>query len=72
MYSELEEKFEEKLLLVVLDFVGLDLFEELDYFYISSNSLEICLPFRYELTPDHISLNSYSILVGMQSNELNT
>jgi hypothetical protein len=65
MYSELGEKFEEKLLSVVSDFVASELLEEPDYSYISPNSLEICLPSGHEFTLNHISLNSYSILDGM-------
>jgi len=70
MYSELGEKFEEKLLSVVLDFVASEILEEQDYSFISQNSLEICLPSGHKFTLDHISSNSYSILVGMQSKEL--
>ena len=47
MYSKLGERFEEKLLSVVLDFVVSEILEEPDYSFI------------------------YSILVGMQSKELN-
>jgi hypothetical protein len=72
MYNELGEIFEEKLLSVVSDFVVLELSEEPDYSYISLNSLEICLPSGHEFTLDHISSNSYSVLVGMQSDEINT
>jgi len=72
IYSELEEKIEEKLLSVVLDFMVSEISEEPDYSFIFPNSLEICLPSGHELTLNHISLNSYSILVGMESNELNT
>jgi hypothetical protein len=70
MYSELGEKFEEKLLSVVSDFVASEILEEPDYSFISPNSLEICLPSGHEFTLDHVSSNSYSILVGMQSKEL--
>jgi hypothetical protein len=52
--------------------VTLDLSEEPDYSYISSDSLEICLPSEHELTLDHVSSNCYSVLVGMPSNKLNT
>jgi hypothetical protein len=72
MYSELGEKFKEKLLSVVSDFVASELSEEPDYHFISQNSLEICLPSGHEFTLDHVSLNSYSILIGMQYDELNT
>jgi transposase InsO family protein len=71
MYSELGEKFEEKLLSVVSDFVVSEILEEPDYSFVSPNSLEIRLPSGHEFTLDHISLNSYSILVGMESRELN-
>jgi hypothetical protein len=54
------------------DFVMLELLEELDYSYISPDSLEICLPSGHEFTLDHISSNSYSVLVRMQSKELKT
>jgi hypothetical protein len=72
MYSKLGAKFEEKLLSVVSDFVVSEISEEQDYSFISLNSLEICLPSGHEFTLDHVSSNSYSILVGMQSKELNT
>jgi hypothetical protein len=45
--------------------------KEPDYSYIFLDSLEIHLPSGHEFTLDHISSNSYSILVGMQSDELN-
>jgi len=57
---------------VASNFVLLDLVEELDYSYISPDSLEIFLPSRQELTLDHLLSNSYSVLVGMQSDEFNT
>jgi hypothetical protein len=72
MYSELGGRFEEKLLSVVSDFVVSELLEEPDYSFISLNSLEVCLPSRHEFTLDHVSSNSYSILVRIQSKELNT
>jgi hypothetical protein len=72
MYSKLGEKFEQKLLSVVSDFVVSEISEEPDYSFISPNSLEICLPSGHEFTLDHISSNSYSILVGMEPRELNT
>jgi len=71
MYSKLGEIFEEKLS-VVSDFVASKLSEEQDYSFTFLNSLKICLPSGHEFTLDHVSSNSYSILVGMQSNELNT
>ena len=66
MYSELGERFKERLLSVVSDFLASGLLEEPDYSFISLNFLEICLPSGDEFTLDHISLNSYFILVGMQ------
>ena len=57
---------------MVSDFVASEISEEPDYFFISPNSLEIYLPSGHELTLNHVSLNSYSILVRMQSKELNT
>ena len=68
MYSKLGEKFE---LSVVSDFVASEILVEPDYSFISPNSLEICLPSGHEFTLNHVSSNSYSILVGMQSKELN-
>jgi len=50
--------------------VASEISDKPDYSFISLNSLEICLPSGHELTLDHISSNSYSILVGMQSKEL--
>jgi len=41
MYSELGKTFEEKILSVVLDFVGSELSEGLDYSFIFLNSLEV-------------------------------
>src|SRR5882762_3408838 len=71
MYSKLGEKFKEKLLSMLLDFVASEALEEPDYSFISLNSLEICLPSGHEFTLDHVSSNSYSVLVGMKSDELN-
>src|ERR1700692_3873848 len=71
MYSELGEKFEEKLLSMVSDFVASETLEEPDYSFISLNSLEICLPSGHEFTLNHVSSNSYSVLVGMKFDELN-
>jgi len=71
MYSELGEKFEEKLLSVVSDFVASETLQEPDYSFISPNSLKICLPSGHEFSLDHVSSNSYSVLVGMKSDELN-
>ena len=72
MCSELGEKFEEKLLSVVSDFVVSELSEELDDSFISLNSLEVQLPSGHDFALDHISSNSYSVLVGMQPDKLNT
>jgi hypothetical protein len=44
------------------NFVALDLVEELDYSYISADSLEISLPSRHKLTLNQLSSNSYSVL----------
>jgi len=55
MYSELGERFKEKLLSVVLAFVASEILEEPDYSFISLNSLEICLPSAHEFTLEQIS-----------------
>jgi hypothetical protein len=51
--------------------VVLNLAEEPDYSYIAPDPLEISLPSGHELKLDHIFSNSYSVLVGMQSNKVN-
>jgi len=72
MYSELGEQFKEKLLSVMSDFMASELLEEPDYSHISLDSLEICLLSGHKFTLHHISSNSYSVLIGMQSKELKT
>jgi len=69
MYSEFRRKVKEELLSVVSDFVASETLQEPDYSFISPNSLRICLPSGHEFSLDHVSSNSYSVLVGMKSDE---
>src|SRR6202453_5450662 len=69
MYSELGEKFEEKLLNVTLKFVN-SATKVPDYSYAASDSLEIPLPEGGSLVQDYAMSSAYSILVGMNADDL--
>src|ERR1700683_2309628 len=69
MYSELGEKFKEKLLNIGLRFVN-SATEIPDYSYTALDSLEIPLPKGGSLVQDYATSSTYSILVGMNTNNL--
>src|ERR1700679_2743861 len=69
MYSELGERFEEKLLNVASKFVN-SATEAPEYAYTASDSLEILLPEGGSLVQDYAMSSAYSILVGMNTDDL--
>src|SRR6202453_345676 len=69
MYSKLEEKFEEKMLNVASKFVN-STAEIPEYSYTASDSLEIPLPEGGSLVQDYATSSTYSILVGMNTDDL--
>src|ERR1700683_4485913 len=69
MYSELGEKFEEKLLNVASKFVN-SATEVPEYAYTALDSLEILLPEGGSLVQDYATSSAYSILVGMNTDDL--
>jgi transposase InsO family protein len=70
MYQDLGEKFEEKLLNVASKYVNSSS-EIPDYSYTASNGLEIILPDGDSLSLDYVTSNTYSVLVGMNTDNLN-
>ena len=69
MYSELGERFEEKLLNVASRCVNSTI-KILEYSYTGLDSLEIFLPEGGSLVQDYVTSNTYSVLVGMKANDL--
>jgi len=69
IYSELGEKFEERLLNVASKCIN-SISEIPDYSPIAKDSLEIMFSEGEYLVQDYPTSNTYSILVGMSSNEL--
>src|ERR1700685_3382960 len=69
MYSELGEKFEEKLLNITSKFVN-STTETPEYSYIASDSLKIPLPKGGSLVQDYTTSSAYSILVRMNTDDL--
>ena len=69
MYTELGGNFEEKLLNVASKCVNSPS-EIPDYSYIAENGLELNLPEGKCLLQNYTTSNTYSVLVGMSSNEL--
>jgi hypothetical protein len=69
IYSKLGEKFEEKLLNVASKCINS--FSEIpDYSHITKDGLEIKFPEGEYLVQDYLTSNTYSVLVGMSSDEL--
>ena len=69
MYSELGEKFEEKLLNVTSKYVNSN--QNLpDYSHLAHDGLELMLPEGESLVQDYATSNTYSVLVGMDNEEL--
>ena len=69
MYTELGGNFEEKLLNVTSKCVNTPS-EIPDYSYTAENGLELNLPEGECLLQNYTTSNTYSVLVGMSSNEL--
>jgi len=69
IYSELGEKFEERLLNVASKCIN-SISEIPDYSPIAKDGLEIMFPEGEYLVQDYPTSNTYSILVGMSSNKL--
>src|ERR1700683_5035456 len=69
MYSELGEKFEEKVLNVASKFVN-SATKVPEYAYTALDSLEILLPEGRSLVQDYATSSAYSILVGMNTDNL--
>ena len=69
MYSELGEKFEEKLLNVTSKYVNSN--QNLpDYSHLAQDGLELMLPEGESLVQDYATSNTYSVLVGMDNEGL--
>ena len=69
MYSELGEKFQEKLLNIASKYVNSSA-KIPEYSDITSDGLEIILPEGESLVQDYATSSTYSILVGMNANDL--
>ena len=69
IYSELGEKFEERLLNVASKCVN-SISEIPDYSHIAKDGLEMMFPEGEYLVQDYPTSNTYSVLVGMSSDEL--
>src|ERR1700683_2460655 len=69
MYSELGEKFKETLLNITSKFVN-SATRIPDYSYTALDSLEIPLPEGGSLVQDYVMSSTYSILVGMNADDL--
>ena len=69
MYSELGEKFEEKLLKVASKYINSN--QNLpDYSHLAQDSLKLILPEGESLVQDYATSNTYSVLVGMDNEGL--
>ena len=69
MYDELEDKFEEKLLNVASKFINATA-ETPEYSCTVSDGLEIPLPQDGNLVQNHATSSTYSVLVGMNADDL--
>jgi hypothetical protein len=69
MYSELGEKFEEKLLNVTSKYVNLN-HNLPNYSHLAQDSLKLILPEGESLVQDYATSNTYSVLVGMDNEGL--
>jgi hypothetical protein len=70
MYQDLGEIFEEKLLMVASKYINSSS-EIPEYSYTASNGLESILPEGDSLSLHYVTPNTYSVLVGMNTNNLN-
>ena len=69
MYSELEEKFEEKLLNVASKYINSN-YNLPDYSHLTQDGLELILPKGESLVQDCATSNTYSVLVRMDNEGL--
>ena len=69
MYSELGEEFEKKLLNVTSKYINLNT-NLPDYSHLTSDGLELILPEGESLIQDYTTSDTYSILVGIDSEGL--
>ena len=69
MYIELGEEFEEKLLNVAAKYVNSN-HDLLDYSHLALNGLELMLPEGENLVQDYATSNTYSVLVAMNNEGL--
>ena len=69
MYGELGERFEEKLLNVASKYVNSN-HNLPDYSHLAQNGLELMLPKGESLVQDYATSNTYSVLVGMDNEGL--
>ena len=69
MYSKLGEKFKEKLLDVASKYVNSN-YNLPDYSHLAQDGLELILPEGENLVQDYTTSNTYSVLVGMDNEEL--
>jgi hypothetical protein len=69
MYDELGERFEEKLLQVVANYVSYMEEENLDS-PVELEDIEVCLPEGSQITCKHLSSRSYTLLIGIEPEEV--
>ena len=69
MYSELGEKFEERLFNVASKYVNSN-HNLTNYSHLTQDSLELMLPEGESLVQDYATSNTYSVLVGMDNEGL--
>ena len=69
MYSELRERFEEKLLNITSKYINPN--QNLpDYSHLAQDGLELMLPEGESLVQDYATSNTYSVLVRMDNEKL--
>ena len=69
MYSELGEKFEEKLLKAASKYVNSN-YNLLDYSHLTQDGPELIFPEGESLVQDYTTSNTYSVFVGMDNKGL--
>ena len=69
MYSELGEKFKQKLLDIASKYINSN-HNLPDYFHLTQDSLELIFPEGECLVQDYATSNTYSVLVGMDNKGL--
>ena len=69
MYSELREKFEEKLLNIASKYINSN-YSLPDYSHLALDCLELILPEGESLVQDYATSNTYSVIIGMDNEGL--